>query len=256
MAVNMDYLKQAYVLTKQLEYWQKVQDSVTISDITYGSGTFTVNYVNGENPQKVALPAIDKDTKCAVSLASDYTSKKYRQTLTQTIRKWDAANYDYASPAAKSLYTFYTSGASADPNAYKEPDSSAPYDNPDAYSNQISRKIGKNLSVLDVGGQWASASATGVSASASVVNVGVTGLSAKVTVVNTSLSIYYLLGALSKAWAVGWTSKLCGSEVTVTAQLLSAIPVLSQIITLWNHNILQKGKTHGLMKFRKSFRAK
>ena len=254
MAVNMDYLKQAYVLTKQLEYWQKLQDSVTISDITYGSGAFTVNYVNGENPQKVALPAIDKDTKCAVSLASDYTSKKYRQTLVQTIRVWDAKNYNYESVAQS--YTFYTSGASTDANAYKEPEKSAPYDNPDAYSNQISRKIGKNLSALDVGGQWASASATGVSASASVVNVGVTGLSAKATVVNTSLSIYYLLGALSKAWAVGWTSKLCGSEVTVTAQLLSAIPVLSQIITLWNHNILQKGKTHGLMKFRKSFRAK
>ena len=254
MAVNIDYLKQAYVLTKQLEHWKKVQDSVTISDITYGSGTFTVNYVNGENPQKVALPAIDKDTKCAVSLASDYTSKKYRQTLNQTIRVWDAENYNYKS--VDQSYTFYTSGASTDANAYKEPEKSAPYDNPDAYSNQISRKIGKNLSVLDVGGQWASASATGVSASASAVNVGVTGAKATATVLNTSFSIFYMLGAYSKAWASGLSSKLCGGEVTAAAQILSLIPLLSHIITFRNYDLLQKGETHGLMKFSTSLREK
>lgn len=253
MAVSTDYLMQAYALSKQLEYWKNVRDSAAISDIAYAKGKFTVSYKDGGS-QEVELPKIEAGTACAVSLASDYASRKYRQTLTQTVRKWDAENYDYTSQS--STYTFYTSGASTDANAYKEPDSSTPYDNQDAYTNQISRKIGKNLGVLDVGGQWASASATGVSASASVANVGVTGLKAKATLLNTCLSINYLFGGLSKAWAVGVTSKLSGSEVTLAAQILSAIPLLSHIITLCNVNLLQKGTAHGLMMRTKSFRSK
>lgn len=256
MAVNMDYLRQAYVLTKQLEYWKNVQDSATISGITYEKGKFTVTYEKGGDPQTAELPKIEKDTICAVSLKSDYASKKYRQKLEQTIWKWDAVNYDYKKPDSKS-YIFYTSGASTDANAYKEPDSSTPYDNQDAYTNQISRKIGKNCSVLDIGGQVASASAKGVSASASAVNVGVTGATAKVTVFNTSLSIFYMLGVLSKAWAVGRSSKMNGSgEMSVVAQILSAIPVLSHILTIHNWKLLKKGTKSGLKMFKQSLRKK
>lgn len=269
MASAMENLRSVYELEKQLDYWEKRLGDKDILDIRYADGIVSVTRCGQDgSSDRAELPPIengDARPLCYVKTSVEPVNGKYRQMLCQTFGFWnpdirgyhELSDADRGGGAYSGAYSRY-----AEKRAFRlystvaaEEGIHSPYPDPGAYTNEVAYKISENTTVLDLSGSFAEASATGVSAEASVAEVGLSGISVDMALVQNCFDAVYVMRALGIAYAYGAKTELSALDNSLWMNALWLVPLSSFIYALKTAAAADRCRHHALSSRMKSLDA-